>query len=77
MTLDVDTSKVNSGDPAFISFEGQPHNAADNVSVDKDEEGIIHDLHHSFLLHVDGHVSDLLENLLQSQHFQKRHNISE
>ena len=60
MALDVDTTKVHCWDPALISFEGQPHNAADNVCVDKDEERIIDNLHHGFLLDVDGHVSDLL-----------------
>ena len=69
MALNIDTSKVNGWNPAFISFKGQPHYTADNVSVDKDEERIVHNLHHSFLLNVDGHVSYLLKNLLKSQDF--------
>jgi hypothetical protein len=41
------------------------------MGIDEDHEGIEHDLHEGFVFFRERHVSDLLENFLQTLRFQQ------
>ena len=75
MNFGVDGTKIDGWYPALIRLEREPHDAADNVRVYKDQEGVVQHLHHGFVLNRDGHISDLLQNLLETQGFKKRHDV--
>ena len=71
MCLYSDCAKIYGWDPLFICFERKPHDAANNMGIDEDHEGIEHDLHEGFVFFRERHVSDLLENFLQTLRFQQ------
>jgi len=75
--LDVHRAKVDSRYPLLVSFETEPHDTTNDVSVDKDEERVVHDLHESLVFNSDGHVANLLKNLPQTKYFQQLHYICE
>lgn len=49
MHFDIDRTEINRRDPALVGFETEPHDASDDMSVDKDKEGVVHDLHEGLI----------------------------
>ena len=47
--FDIDRTEINRRDPALVGFETEPHDASDDMSVDKDKEGVVHDLHEGLI----------------------------
>ena len=45
-----DHTEVGRGDPLIVSLEEEPHDAANNVGIDKEEEGVEGDLGESLRL---------------------------
>ena len=77
MHFDIDCAKINCRDPALVGFETEPHDASDDMGVDKDKEGVVHNLHEGLVFDRDRQFANFLQDFLETLHFQKRHYVCE
>ena len=73
----IDCAKINCRDPALVGFETEPHDASDDMGVDKDKEGVVHNLHEGLVFDRDRQFANFLQDFLETLHFQKRHYVCE
>ena len=73
----INCAEINCRDPALVGFEAEPHDASDDMSVDKDEEGVVHNLHEGLVFNRDRQFANFLQDFFETLHFQKRHNVCE
>ena len=71
MHFDVNRAEVDCWDPHLIRLQAEPHDTADNMSVDKDEKGVVHYLQHGLVLDSNRLISYFFQYFLQTLYFEK------